>query len=427
MSGRSQVRSRWRPRAAAMVAASALVVVVPAVAASPADDGPPRTLNALGGNGPGEGLRVTYASGQLEVVLDGEHQLATAGLQPGARLAAGNHFSLAVGGTVISDVLAATGAADALPWETISTFQSYGTIFSTFTPPAALAGFGLFVTVSYTAPGERVSIRARVDVPEGTAEPVRLFWVGQPGLAGADAYTVPELRLVGAFAPRPTEPVTYRAHTVEEGLGQPFQHLVGPAACPYVAVAEGCPAGSGFVAANADLPDAVVDVVDAPLSLAVEYGPLPVGRNDVGFELGFLTLAQPPVAPPPPPPPTEPPPSEPPPPPTTPPPIEPPPPTTTPPPSTATPPTTSPPPTAPPPPTTMPPITVPPTTTTPPPTLPPLSSSTTTSTRPAPTATTTTTTRPTTTWPTTTTTTRPGTTATALPGPPAGTTTTRAR
>ncbi|MPY95995.1 MAG: hypothetical protein GEV08_23940, partial [Acidimicrobiia bacterium] len=273
------------------------------MAAAPSDDGPPRTLNALGGVGSGDGLRVAYGSGQLEVVLEGEQQLATEGLQPGARLAAGNHFALAVGSTVVSDVLAASSPGGSfVPWETISTFQSYGTVFSTFTPPEALAGFSLFVTVSYTRPGDHVSVRARVGVPEGTTEPVRLYWVGQSTLVGGTGWASPDGVLTGAFAPRGTDPVTYRALTAEKGLGEPFQYLVGPAACPYLAVAEGCASGSGFVAANADLPNAAGTVVDGPLAVAVEYGPLPAGRNDVGFELGFLTLAEPPVAPPPPPP-----------------------------------------------------------------------------------------------------------------------------
>ena len=291
---------KWSARAGAIVAFGALVlgsavlVGVPSVSAAPTDDGLLRTLNTGGGTTAADGLQVSYASGQLEVTAGGAPQLATTGLAAGSRLATGNHIALAVGDTIVSDVLAETGAGVA--WDRISTSQSYGTIFSTLTPPASLAGFSVAITVSYARPATFLDIQARVTVPEGTTAPVRLYWIGESTLPSALGYATPDGRTAGAFTVLGTTPASYQVHGMEVILGEGFQYLVGPAACPYAAVAvETCPGGSGFVATNQDLPNLISDVPGAPVALALEYGPLAPGRTTVGFRLAFRTQADSPL------------------------------------------------------------------------------------------------------------------------------------
>jgi len=164
--------------------------------ASAASPGTTVTINPSGGSSPTDGLRISYAGGQMQIKRDGNDQLYA--VDPPAGGNSYNQIALGVGDSVGGGTLflpeglaggwfrqVVAGSVTKVGWDTSTTENADG-----FTSVLSGTTGGLTYTVTaryvYTAPDDHFLVTYTVDVPEGNTQEVRLYHVMDSNLGGSD-------------------------------------------------------------------------------------------------------------------------------------------------------------------------------------------------------------------------------------------------
>ena len=175
-------------------AMTGLLTVGALIAADPASAtafAPAVELNSTGGTGAGDGLRITYGSGQIQV-----HRNGTAQMHDGAASPSGNTTStllngiyLQIGNTLVGPQHAAIADTTLTPasWTSITaTAPTSDVILSTLTYTAGLT-YRIYLTIGYEhATDQYFTENLQVEVPGGNSDVVKLYRTIDTELDGSD-------------------------------------------------------------------------------------------------------------------------------------------------------------------------------------------------------------------------------------------------
>ena len=271
----------------ALIGASMALVATPA-GADPLADGPLVTINADGGLTADDGLKIDYASGNLQVHRRGVAQLYDHTLLPvsGSRDGISNWISLAVGDTIVGGGNFSSTPTQA-PFDTV-TYQAWddissgggstsgsGTITSVLTADVGGLSYEVDVTLAYTFPRDYVTMTYDLVIPDGNTAEVRLGWTGDSYLGGTDAghqFVEPGAHgpFIGVLGLPPgggVDPTKAGVRSADPATT--LTYMTGSWWCPVdnAGIADpypDCPSGVGQMARNIDLPDSAdpADPVD---------------------------------------------------------------------------------------------------------------------------------------------------------------------
>lgn len=207
-----------RPCIAALVLSLVAGLLTWTAAPARADGSPTVFLNQDGGTDATDGIRVAFGqASQFQIWRNGVNQTF------------GNSIpsDTTCDGTPFSGVFLGVGSAlvgcSFTPWESVTLSGGSASGSGTMTADMSHTHEGLTyrvqLTFAYTAPEHTVLLSARVTVPEGNTEPVRLYYGLDSYLAGGDA------------GPGFAVPATGQALAVgvaKAGTSMAFTHLSGP-------------------------------------------------------------------------------------------------------------------------------------------------------------------------------------------------------
>jgi hypothetical protein len=214
----SRARRLGRVALVAIAQVAAFVGVIVGTASPAAAFDAAAVIDAGGGTAAGQGIRIAYGSGQMQITRLNAGQYYGPTQQPGAATnnTIFNGIYLAVGSTVVGPLHSGISgsAAGLASWDTITTTGgsaglSSGSINSTLSKTVGGLLYQVILKVDYTYPSDFYFMTYDVVVPAGNAATVKLYLGIDNYLGGLD--TGP-----GFYRPGPTPMVgTYNATTVE--------------------------------------------------------------------------------------------------------------------------------------------------------------------------------------------------------------------
>ena len=294
---------------AGVAAAAAVALVAAPASATTIPTGPFGdlfTINATGGTGADDGLKVDIAQGQIQVNRGGDGQLYPSDALPSNLTSEmNNYFSVAFDdGTVhtINPQLPAPAASyDAdLVWnsatssETPSTDGKSGTVVNTLTSEDTGHGVVILeITYSYLFPDQFVNVSTKLTLPAEWSFPTRLYWNTDSTLAGGDAGNQVEGTLAnGQFVRGVIARNGSQIEAFRQVVGQSLNSWAGGYPCPWEDGGTDCnPASTyGWVVGNQDAPNAISTGrnVDNGFGISVPVVNAP-GDHLASFDILFVT------------------------------------------------------------------------------------------------------------------------------------------
>ncbi|HKY47492.1 MAG TPA: fibronectin type III domain-containing protein [Acidimicrobiia bacterium] len=174
-------------------------------------------LNSAGGNSAGDGLRIHYGNGQLQVARNGANQMYYPWQTPGSVPNPWIYNAIALNIDGVAYTPGAISSINGAPFA--NTTQSGGSTGSgtiAGTLETGVAGFDVDVTITYTLPNDYFNVTLVVN-RGATTQPLKLYHFIDSYLAGADEGP-------GFFTASPATVGVAKPGTVEA-----FRHVSGPA------------------------------------------------------------------------------------------------------------------------------------------------------------------------------------------------------
>lgn len=292
--------------AIASVAAAAAIALTAAPAFA-GTFGDLTTINATGGTGLTDGLKVDIASTQIQVLRQGLGQLYSADEipDPDSVTQMSNYFdvSYTVGDV---DYVIGTNGDGSLNWTAgtslanLSEDGKSGTVVNTLTADVPEAGtVGLEVTFAYTYPDQFINVSTKLTLPNGWTNPTRLHWNTDSTLGGEDAGNQFEGTLAsgqqvrGVVSPDGTQIEAFR-----QVSGQSLNSWAGQYTCPWSVAdpIEGLDAidcnpeeFSNWLKTNEDAPNTISTSLDIDNGFGISTPAVSTaGAHTASFDLMFV-------------------------------------------------------------------------------------------------------------------------------------------